>query len=145
METWRAFMFRRRSSGSLGRIEMRSSSELSQLKMFRNRSRLPLKRRNEFEHQLDEPMTTKRPLASPAPLYVPAAPSTSGPFLSFADCLISPEDRFTVAKLFSVVEKSFSTVVLSVLFTSSDLAMGKPVGVSFIVLVMACDSYDVTS
>ncbi len=40
----------------------------SQLYMFRNRSRLPLKRRNEFEHQLDEPTTTNRPLPSPLPL-----------------------------------------------------------------------------
>src|ERR1041385_8982145 len=33
-----------RSSGDLGRMEMRSSSAVSQLIMFRNMSRLPLKR-----------------------------------------------------------------------------------------------------
>ena len=41
----------RRSSGSLGRIEIRSSSDDSQFIMFSTRSRLPLNRRKELEAQ----------------------------------------------------------------------------------------------
>src|SRR6185369_7727058 len=64
------------SAGSLGRIEIRSSSALSQFIMFRNRSRLPLNRRKLLAIHAELPTTTKRPL----PEYVPAAASTSGPF-----------------------------------------------------------------
>src|SRR5437867_4861243 len=42
MLTFCGLMFSGRSSGALGRMEMRSSSAVSQLIMFRHRSRLPL-------------------------------------------------------------------------------------------------------
>src|SRR6266446_8962271 len=100
--------FKRRSSGSLGRIEIRSSSELSQFIMFRNRSRFPLNRRILLAIQLELPTTTKRPSLAVA-FTVPAAASGSGPFLSFFGSMrISAELRFVVAKLLSEVENSFS-------------------------------------
>src|SRR6266571_713601 len=97
-----------RSCGSLGRIEIRSSSELSQFIMFRNRSRFPLKRRILLATQLELPTTTNRPSFAVA-LTVPAAASASGPFLSFFGSMrISAELRLLVAKLLSEVENSFS-------------------------------------
>src|SRR5579872_5983518 len=54
--------------GSLGRIEIKSSSAESQFIMFRNRSRLPLNRISELPTQVELPTTTKRPLL----LYMPA-------------------------------------------------------------------------
>src|ERR1039457_6024171 len=56
-------MFRRRSSGSFGRMEMRSSSEVSQLNVFRARSRLATEREPSklFTAHCDDPNTTKRP------------------------------------------------------------------------------------
>src|SRR5579859_829022 len=87
----------RRSSGSLGRIEIKSSSELSQFIMLRNRSRLPLKRRMLLAAQLELPTATKRPSLAPV-FTVPAAASVSGPFLSFFGSMrISAELRFVVA------------------------------------------------
>src|ERR1700757_3838482 len=50
-----------RSSGSFGRIEIRSSSEASQLIVFRARSLFPLKRRKPLAAQDELPTTTKRP------------------------------------------------------------------------------------
>src|ERR1035438_2685591 len=56
-------MFRRRSSGSLGRMEIRSSSEVSQLKVLRARSRLPIGRipRKLLVAHKEDPYTTNRP------------------------------------------------------------------------------------
>src|SRR5580692_4677803 len=56
-----------RSSASLGRMEIRSSSDASQLTMFEKRSRLancrePVKL---LVAQVDEPITTKRPCVVP--------------------------------------------------------------------------------
>src|SRR5713226_6492318 len=86
-----------RSCGSLGRIEIRSSSELSQFIMFRNRSRLPLKRRMLLATQLELPTATKRPSLAPD-FTVPAAARVNGPFLSFFGSIrISAEPRFLVA------------------------------------------------
>src|ERR1035438_2618629 len=48
-------MVMRRSSCSLGRIEIRSSSEESQFMVFNARSRLPLKLRKEFAAQAELP------------------------------------------------------------------------------------------
>src|SRR4030081_2516791 len=96
-------MVKRRSSGSLGRIEIRSSSADSQFIIFKNKSRLPASRKYVFATQLDEPTTTNRPPPPSLPeLYVPAAPSTNGPFLSEEDCLISAAARLFVAKESSV-------------------------------------------
>src|SRR6202030_3226112 len=103
-------MFRRRSSGSFGRIEIRSSSEDIQFIMLRNRSRLPLNRRKKFATQLDEPVTINRP-APLSPIYVPAAPNTNGPFWSLGPRLISAEVRLVVANAFSDVSNNFSTIV----------------------------------
>src|SRR5581483_7742126 len=47
--------------GSLGRIEIRSSSAESQFIIFKNRSRLPWKRMSELPSQVELPTTTKRP------------------------------------------------------------------------------------
>src|SRR5277367_1260202 len=125
MLIWRVFMVRRRSSGSLGRIEIRSSSEESQFNMFRTRSRLPLNRRKLLATHREEPTTTNLPFPFSFPVvYVPAAPITSGPFLSFLPSLISGDARLVVAKLLSLVENSFSTVVLLPFLTSRERAMG---------------------
>src|SRR5258706_6463849 len=140
-------MFRRRSSGSLGRIEIKSSSAVSQLIALRNRSRLPLKRRILLEIQEELPITTNLPslLLSPL-LYVPAAPKTRGAFLSrLGSRRISAQFRLVVAKLLAEVENSFSALVLSVDLTSTVRASGSAVAVSFMSLTMACASYDVTS
>ena len=51
----------RRSSGSFGRIEIKSSSEESQFIAFIARSLLPLNVRNELATQEELPTTTKRP------------------------------------------------------------------------------------
>src|ERR1700674_4111889 len=53
--------FSGRSSGDLGRIEIKSSSAVSQLIIFRNMSRLPLKRMKLLPTQSELPTTTKRP------------------------------------------------------------------------------------
>src|SRR5688572_20303440 len=85
-----------RSSGAFGRIEIRSSSEVSQFTMFRKRSRLPLKRMKLLLAHIEPPTTTKRP--GVVPLYVPAAASVSGPFLSvLGSRRIAPELRLLVA------------------------------------------------
>src|SRR5579859_2387988 len=51
----------RRSSRSLGRIEIKSSSEESQLMVFKARSLLPLKFRKPLASQEELPTTTNRP------------------------------------------------------------------------------------
>src|ERR1700674_40593 len=88
---------RRRSSGSLGRIEIRSSSELSQFIILRNRSRFPLNRRILLAAKLELPTATKRPSLAPD-FTEPAAPRARGPFLSFFGSMrISAELRLVVA------------------------------------------------
>src|SRR5262245_20310636 len=137
VDIWRLERFNRRSSCSLGRIEIRSSSELSQFIMFKNRSRFPLNRRILLATQFELPTTTKRP--SLEPFTVPAAPSGSGPFLSFfGSTRISAELRFVVAKLLSEVENNFSAEPPD--FTSTLRASGKAVATSFISRTMAWDS-----
>ena len=54
-----------RSSGALGRMEMRSSSAVSQLIMLRNRSRLPLNRMKLLPAHMELPTTTNRPGVGP--------------------------------------------------------------------------------
>src|SRR5271157_1915291 len=91
-----AVIFSGRSSGALGRMEMRSSSAVSQLIMLRNRSRLPLNRMKLLPTHMEQPTTTKRPGAGP--LYVPAAARVRGPFLSFLGSMrMEPELRLVVA------------------------------------------------
>src|SRR6516165_3027911 len=125
-----AVRFSGRSSGDFGRMEMRSSSAESQLIMFRNRSRLPLKRMKLLPSHCELPTTTKRPCGEA--LKVPEAASSSGPFLSFLGSMrTSPELRLVVAKLFSAVEKSVCTVVLSVFLMSSVRESGNAVAVPF--------------
>ncbi len=96
-----------RSSVSLGRMEIRSSSEDSQLTMFENRSRLPSWREpvKLLVAQVEEPMTTKRP--GVVPEYVPAAASVSGPFLPFLGSTCPPGPISVTAMLSSLVPKSF--------------------------------------
>ena len=60
VDIWRRESDSRRSSGSLGRIEIRSSSELSQFIILRNRSLFPLKETMLFATQPEEPTTTNR-------------------------------------------------------------------------------------
>src|ERR1017187_512503 len=111
-------ILRGRSSGALGRMEMRSSSAVSQLIMLRNRSRLPLNRMKLLPAHMELPTTTNRP--GVVPLYVPAAARVSGPFLSFLGSMrMEPEARLVVAKLLALVAKSFSTVVFSPFLVSS--------------------------
>src|ERR1700737_2470828 len=121
----------RRSSCSFGRMEIRSSSEDSQFIMFNIRFRFPLKRRNAFAAQRELPTTTNRPWLFGLPvLYVAAAASVNGPFLSLlASMRISGELRLVVAKLLAEVEKSLVTDVLSPFLVSSDRDIGKPVAV----------------
>src|SRR5205814_48882 len=108
-----------------------SSSDVSQLIMFRNRSRLPLKRMKLLPSHKEPPTTTKRP--GVLPLYVPAAASASGPFLSFlGSSLMLGELRSVVARLLSLVLKSLATEVLSPFLTSIDRESGKAVATSFI-------------
>src|SRR5215831_17958532 len=112
-------------SGSFGRIEMRSSSEDSQLTMFVNRSRLP----NRFDParlftaHCDVLVTINRLLVFPLDT-VPAAAMVSGPFLPFLISIAPPAPMSLTATLLSVVPNSFSTVELPVDFTSRDRASG---------------------
>jgi hypothetical protein len=81
---WRLVIVMRRSSCGLGRIEIRSSSEANQFTAFEARSLFPLKSMNRFAAQVEDPITTNRPWEFSLPvLYVPAAPSVSGPFFFF--------------------------------------------------------------
>src|ERR1039457_6503346 len=73
-----------RFSSSFGRIEIKSSSDASQLIVFIAKSLLPLKLRNELAAHDELPITTKRPWESCLPVsYVPVAAMVSGPFLFF--------------------------------------------------------------
>src|SRR5579863_6015913 len=108
-------MVMRRSSCSLGRIEIRSSSDDNQSTAFNARSLLPLKLMNEFSAHDELPTTTNRPCESCLPvLYVPAAAIVSGPFLflgSFGSTVGLL--KLLVAKLVSDVSNNFCTEVLS--------------------------------
>src|ERR1019366_8789498 len=128
-----------RSSGALGRMEMRSSSAVSQLIMLRNRSRLPLNRMKLLPAHMELPTTTNRP--GVVPLYVPAAARVSGPFLSFLGSMrMEPELRLVVAKLLALVAKRFSTVVFSPFLVSSVRESGKAVATFFRSRTMGGDS-----
>src|SRR5579885_670458 len=91
-----ALMLMGRSSGALGRMEIKSSSAVNQLTIFSRRSRLPLKRMKPLPTHIELPTTTKRPCV--LPLYVPAAARVSGPFLSVLGSMrMLPELRLPVA------------------------------------------------
>src|ERR1039458_6902989 len=113
-----------RSSGSLGRIEIRSSSEDSQLIMLPSRSRLPSERepRMLFCAHSEVPTTMNRPGA--ALLNVAATPRVSGPFFPFFGSIAPPGPTPVTATLSSVVPNSFETVVLSPDVISRDRTSG---------------------
>src|SRR5260370_2549895 len=129
-----------RSSGAFGRIEMRSSSEESQLTMFTIKSRLPSERDPAmlFCAACDVPTTTKRPWGEPP--RVPATASVSGPFFPFVGSTAPRALIAVVATLASVVATSFETVVLLTDFVSSERANGYAVGTRVSGSVMGCDS-----
>src|SRR5712671_3568706 len=104
-----------RSSGGLGRMEIKSSSEDNQFMAFNARSPLPLKARKELAAHWELPTTTKRPsLSGLSVVNVPAAPRGSGPFLFLGSSgLKDAEDRFSVARLLSEELNSCCTTVLS--------------------------------
>src|SRR5208283_4866504 len=79
-----------RSSGALGRMEIKSSSEASQLMVLRNRSRLPREREPAklLADQREVPTTTKRPGVEPE--RVPAAARVKGPFLPCLGSMAPP-------------------------------------------------------
>src|ERR1039458_7871634 len=121
-------MVMRRSSGSFGRIEIRSSSEESQLMAFSARSRLPLKRMKVLAAHNELPTTTKRPCEFFLPVFrVPATASVSGPFLFWRSLgFIAGGSNFEVARLDSEELNSLVTVVLSVFLISKERASGNP-------------------
>src|SRR5579871_336113 len=137
----------RRSSSGFGRIEIKSSSEESQLIVFSARSSLPLKLTKRLDTHDELPTTTNRPWEFSFPvLYVPAAASVNGPCLFLGSFkLIFGELRSLVARLLLEESKSFSTLLLSVFFTCRDRAKGMPTAVPFISETIGCDSYAVTS
>src|ERR1700744_1647070 len=103
--------FRRRSSICLGRIEMRSSSDVSQFIMLRIRSRLATgAERMLLATQVELPTTTMRPWFVPGPT-VETAPSANGPFFAVArsESLIG-NFGFVREELSVEVEKSFSEI-----------------------------------
>src|ERR1019366_5320768 len=130
-----------RSSGDLGRILIRSSSALSQLIMFMNRSRLPSVREPmaRLSAHCEVPTTTKRPLG--VPCTVPAAARVNGPLLPFVGWMAPLAATSLTAMLSSVVPKSFSTVLLPPDLISNDRGTGKAVGTRASGRVMACESY----
>src|SRR5579883_3034390 len=128
----------RRSSRSLGRMEIKSSSEASQLMVFKARSLLPLKLMNPLLSQEELPTTTNRPWEFSLPvLQVPAAAMASGPFLLLGSLtLTAGELKLLVARLVSDESNSFCTVLLSVFLISKERERGKPVAVPLISLTM---------
>src|ERR1035441_9706044 len=130
-----------RSSGDLGRMLIRSSSALSQLIMFMNRSRLPSVREPmaRFSAHCAVPTTMKRPAG--VPCTVPAAARVNGPFFPFLGSMAPLAETSLTAMLSSVVPKSFSTVLLPPLLISSERGMGKAVGTRVRGRVMAWASY----
>src|SRR5579859_4418008 len=131
-------MVMRRSSCCLRRMEIRSSSEASQLTAFKARSALPLNLMNPLVAHDEHPMTTNRPCELSFPvLYVPAAAMVSGPFLFLGSLMFTEgELRLLVARLPLEESKSFWTLVLSVFLISMERDRGKPVAVPFISLTM---------
>src|ERR1700728_1290494 len=115
-------------------MEIRSSSDASQLIAFKARSSLPLKLMKLLAAHDELPTTTKRPCEFSFPvLYVPAAAIVSGPFLFFGSFTLTlAELKLLVARLLLEESKSFCTLVLSVLLISMERARGKPVAVPFI-------------
>src|SRR5437764_2928374 len=115
-------------------MEIKSSSEESQLIVFSARSRFPLKPRNRFAAHPELPTTTKRPCEFSFPvLYVPAAARVIGPFLFFGSLGSTlGEFNLVVARLESEELNNFSTVVLSPFLTSRERDSGKPVADPFI-------------
>ncbi len=74
-------------------------------------------------------------------LYVPATPSTNGPFLLLGSAgLTSLVVRLVVAIALPVVENSLSTVVLSGVFHFNRARHGKARKLPFRSLTMGCDS-----
>src|SRR5215469_15039578 len=131
----------RRSSRSFGRIEIRSSSDESQLIAFNARSLLPLKLMNPFASHEELPTTTNRPCEFSFPvLYVPAAAIVRGPFLFFESFTFTDDEfRLVVARLVLDESNNLSTVALSVLLISIERERGNPVAVPFMSLTIACD------
>src|SRR6516165_2241206 len=113
-----------RSSGGLGRMEINSSSEASQLTALAIRSRLSSGREPTrlFCPASDVPITTKRPCEGP--WKVPAAARVSGPLRPFFGSTAPCGPMEVVARLSSVVSTSFETVVLSVALASRERAKG---------------------
>src|SRR5713226_1973185 len=108
----RLVMFSGRSSGDFGRIEIKSSSEESQLTMLTIKSRLPSERDPAmlFCAACEVPTTTKRPCGEL--LKVPATASVSGPFFPFVGSTAPRALIEVVATLASVVATSLESVVL---------------------------------
>src|SRR5260370_4244794 len=113
-----------RSSGAFGRMEIRSSSDESQLTMLTIRSRLPSERDPtiEFCAASEVPRTTKRPWEEP--LSMPATASVSGPFFPFDGSTAPRALMDVVATLASVVSTSFERVVLPADCASNERARG---------------------
>jgi hypothetical protein len=139
---WARVIVMRRSSRSLGRIEIKSSSDESQLIVFSARSLLPSKLMNPLSTQEALPTTTKRPWEFSLPLlYVPAAAMVSGPFWFLGSLTLTDEElRLPVARLVLEESNSFCTLVLSVFLISKERESGNPVAVSFMSLTMGWDS-----
>src|SRR5713101_3273089 len=108
----RLVMLSGRSSGDFGRMEIRSSSEESQLTMLTMRSRLPSEREPArlFCAAREVPTTTKRPWGEPP--RVPATASVSGPFFPFVGSTAPRALMELVATLASVVATSFERTAL---------------------------------
>src|SRR5580704_14551636 len=123
-------------------MEMRSSSDDSQLMVFKARSRFPLNGKNPLAAHKELPTTTNRPCEFSLPvLNVPATAMVIGPFLFFGSLgSILSESNFVVERLLSELENSFSTVVLSPFLPSSEQDSGNPVAVPFISFTMGCES-----
>src|ERR1035441_9445648 len=96
-----------RSSGSFGRIEIRSSSEDSQLIMLPSRSRLPSEREPRILFCAHSEVPTTMNLPGVALLNVPATPRVRGPFFPFLGSIAPPGPMPVTATLSSVVANSF--------------------------------------
>src|SRR6478672_9761207 len=136
-----AVRVRGRSSVDFGRMLIRSSSALSQLIMFMNRSRLPRVREPmaRFSAHCEVPTTTKRPAG--VPCTVAEAPRVNGPFFPFLGSIAPLAATSLTAMLSSVVPKSFSTVLLPPDLISSERGTGKAVGTRARGRVMGLGSY----
>src|SRR5260370_34176054 len=117
-----------RSSVDFGRMLIRSSSALSQLIMFMNRSRLPRVREPmaRFSAHCEVPTTMMRPAGEPCS--VAEATRVNGPFFPFLGSIAPFAATSGSAMLSSVVLKRFSTVLLPPYLKSSERGMGTAVG-----------------